>query len=216
MGQPDFGAIETQYGLPQGYLSRTYQIESGGNPNAQNPNSSAGGGFQFIDSTAKAYGLTNKFDLGASADAAARLAVDNQRTLMKGLGRAPTAGELYLAHQQGGGGAAQLLANPNARAVDIVGADAVRLNGGNADMTAGEFAAKWVNKIGGGTSSAPQGGNALAMGPQGPQGAPQGQQNALAQQPAPPQWQGGAVDPTTFQQPANQLAQLRSFRGYYG
>ena len=59
---------------------------------------------------------------------------------------------------------------------------------------------------------APQGGNALAMAPQ---GAPQGQQNALAQQPA-PQRQDNTTDPTPFLQPANQLAQLRSFRGYYG
>lgn len=67
---------------------------------------------------------------------------------------------------------------------------------------------------------APQGqppqANALAMAPQAPHGAPQGPQNALAQQPAPPQWQGGNVDPAAFQQPVNQLAQLRSFRGYYG
>jgi Transglycosylase SLT domain len=148
-GGADFGALEAQYGLPPGYLSQTYQIESGGNPNAQNPNSSAGGGFQFIDSTAKQYGLTDKTNLGASADAAARLAADNKRALVSSLGREPTAGELYLAHQQGGGGAAALLSNPNARAVDIVGADAVRLNGGDANMTAGQFASKWTGKFGG-------------------------------------------------------------------
>lgn len=142
-----FAAVEAQYGLPAGYLDRTYIIESGGNPNAQNPNSSAGGGFQFIDSTARAYGLTNKFDLDAAADAAARLAVDNQAILRRTLGRDPTAAELYLAHQQGGGGAAKLLANPDARAVDIVGAEAVRLNGGNTNMTAGQFAGLWINKF---------------------------------------------------------------------
>jgi hypothetical protein len=145
----NFSGLESQYGLPAGYLDRTYQIESGGNPNAQNPNSSAGGGFQFIDSTAKAYGLTDKTDLAASADAAARLARDNAAQLRSVLGRDPTAAELYLAHQQGGGGASALLANPNAPAVDIVGADAVRLNGGNPNMTAGEFAGLWLGKFGG-------------------------------------------------------------------
>jgi hypothetical protein len=145
----NFGTLESQYGLPEGYLGRTYQIESGGNPTAQNPNSSAGGGFQFIDSTAKAYGLTDKNNLAASADAAARLARDNAAALRGVLGRDPTAAELYLAHQQGGGGAAALLGNPNAPAVDIVGADAVRLNGGNANMTAGEFANLWLGKFGG-------------------------------------------------------------------
>lgn len=148
-GMTGFKALEAQYGLPEGYLERTAQIESGGNPNAQNPNSSAGGLFQFIDSTAQQYGLTDRFNPEQAAMAAARLAADNKAILTRTLGREPTAAELYLAHQQGAGGAARLLANPNARAVDIVGADAVRLNGGNENMTAGEFASKWTGKFGG-------------------------------------------------------------------
>jgi len=142
-----FGGIEAELSLPPGYLDRTYEVESGRNPNAQNPNSSAGGGFQFLDSTAKAYGLTDKNNLGASARAAGRLAQDNAGQLRAVLGREPTAAELYLAHQQGGGGAAKLLSNPNARAIDIVGVEAVRLNGGNENMTAGEFANKWLGKF---------------------------------------------------------------------
>ena len=122
------------------------QIESGGNPYAKNPKSSAGGLFQFIDSTAKQYGLKDKFNIEAAADAGARLARDNAASLRSVLGRDPSVGELYLAHQQGAGGARALLSNPNARAVDIVGADAVRLNGGRADMTAGEFAKIWTRK----------------------------------------------------------------------
>lgn len=149
-GHKGFTAYEARYGLPEGYLERTAQIESGGNPNAKNPNSSAGGLFQFIDSTAQQYGLQNKFDPAQATDAAARLAADNAMHLRRVLGREPTAAELYLAHQQGAGGAAKLLANPNARAVDVVGADAVRLNGGDANMTAGQFASKWTGKFGGG------------------------------------------------------------------
>jgi hypothetical protein len=144
---------ERQYALPTGYLERTAAIESRFNPNAQNPNSSAAGLFQFTNGTAKQYGLSDKFDPAASTDAAARLAADNRAYLSKVLGRDPTAGELYLAHQQGMGGAAKLLANPNARAVDVVGAEAVRLNGGDANMTAGEFAAKWASKVDGGASA---------------------------------------------------------------
>lgn len=143
----DFSKIEQTYGLPAGYLSQVAQIESRGNPNAQNPKSSAGGMFQFIDSTAKQYGLTDKTDPYASADAAARLAADNKAILTKALGREPTAGELYLAHQQGGGGAAALLSNPNAPAASIVGNAAINLNGGNASMTAGDFANQWTSKI---------------------------------------------------------------------
>lgn len=135
-----------KHGIDPQILQTIAQIESGGNPNAKNPNSSAGGLFQFIDSTAQQYGLQNKFDPYESADAGARLLRDNANQLRGVLGREPTAGELYLAHQQGGGGAAKLLSNPNARAVDIVGRDAVRLNGGDENMTAQEFANRWIGK----------------------------------------------------------------------
>lgn len=139
-------AAAQRYGVSPSYLIRTAQIESGMNPNAQNPNSSAGGLFQFVDGTARQYGLTNKFDPVAASDAAARLAADNRRALMAALGRDVDDGELYLAHQQGAGGATKLLSNPGARAADLVGLEAVRLNGGSPDMTAGEFAAKWTGK----------------------------------------------------------------------
>lgn len=142
-----FAAVEQQYGLPAGYLGRTAHIESRGNPLAQNERSSAGGLFQFIDRTARQYGLENRFDPVQATDAAARLARDNAAHLSRVLGRPPTGAELYLAHQQGAGGASKLLGNPNARAVDIVGADAVRLNGGHAGMTAGEFANLWLGKF---------------------------------------------------------------------
>lgn len=158
-----FGTLEQQYRLPSGYLSRTAQIESGGNPNAQNPNSSAGGMFQFIDSTAQQYGLTDKTDPRASAQAAARLAADNAAHLRKALGREPTAAELYLAHQQGAGGAAKLLSNPNASATSIVGGDAVSLNGGNPNMTAGEFSNLWTGKFGGQPTMASGGGQDMTQ-----------------------------------------------------
>ena len=148
-GGVDFSAIEAQYGLPSGYLSQTAQIESGMDPNAKNPNSSAEGLFQFIDATASNYGLKDKRDPAAATDAAARLARDNAAQLRNVLGREPTAGELYLAHQQGGAGASRLLSNPDALASAIVGADAVRLNGGSENMTAGEFANKWISRLSG-------------------------------------------------------------------
>lgn len=149
----DFAAVEQQYGLPSGYLGRTAWIESRGNPAAQNPNSSAGGLFQFIDGTASDYGLTNRFEPVSATDAAARLARDNAIVLRKVLGRDPTGAELYLAHQQGGAGAARLLSSPDARAADIVGAEAVRLNGGSVDMTAREFAGLWLRKYDGAKSA---------------------------------------------------------------
>jgi len=44
-----------------GYYDRLSKVESGDNPSAQNPASSAKGRFQFIDSTAKQYGITAEF-----------------------------------------------------------------------------------------------------------------------------------------------------------
>ena len=149
----DFAAYERRYGLPQGYLARTAHIESSGNPRAQNPNSSAGGLFQFIDSTARQYGLQDRFDPEQATDAAARLARDNASILRRALGRDPTAAELYLAHQQGGGGAAKLLSNANAPASSIVGEAAVRLNAGKANMSGGDFANLWTSKFDGGSPS---------------------------------------------------------------
>ncbi|WP_299739074.1 transglycosylase SLT domain-containing protein [uncultured Roseobacter sp.] len=123
-------------------------LESRGDPNAKNPNSSAGGLFQQIDSNAAQYGVQDRMDANQSADGAARFMADNRNALRRVLGREPTIGELYLAHQQGAGGATKLLTNPNARAADLVGDEAVRLNGGEPDMTAGEFAQLWLKKAG--------------------------------------------------------------------
>lgn len=131
-----------------GYLTRTAQLESSGGRNLANPSSSARGPFQFISSTAAQYGLSDPMDFDASTDAAARLAMDNYNYLKSNLGREPTMSELYLAHQQGAGGALKLLKDPNAKAVDVVGVDAVRLNGGAPGMTAGQFAGLWTSKFG--------------------------------------------------------------------
>lgn len=140
-----FNQINDAAGLPPGYLAQTAYIESGFNPNADN--GIARGAFQFTGPTAKQYGLTNPFDPIASAQAAAKLATDNQNFLSGGLGRAPTAGELYLAHQQGASGALNLLTHPGANAADIVGKAAVVQNGGSPDMTAGQFANLWTSRF---------------------------------------------------------------------
>jgi hypothetical protein len=174
---------ETASGLPAGFLTRTAEIESGFNPNAKNPNSSASGLFQFINSTAKQYGLSNPLDPEASTRAVTQLALDNRKTLLPVLGREPQQWELYLAHQQGGGGAAKLLANPNARAVDIVGEDAVRLNGGDTSMSAGQFASIWQRKFGGSQQQAQEQASMPAQGASQAQGVitpQQGQQQAAS------------------------------------
>ena len=164
----DFTTLEAENGLPQGYLERTAFLESGGDPLAQNPKSSAGGLFQFIDSTAKQYGVKDKFDPVQATDGAVDVAVDNMRILTKALGREPTGAELYLAHQQGGAGARALLSNGNANVVDALtpiykgnrerAAEAVRLNGGNVNMSANEFASLWLDKFNNAKTIAPTAG----------------------------------------------------------
>lgn len=142
---PLWSQLEQQRGLPAGFLDRMARVESSYNPNAQNPRSSAGGLFQFINSTARQYGLEDKMDPVAASDAAARLAADNAAFLRKA-GIEPNARNLYLAHQQGPAGAVKLLSNADAPAESIVGGAAARLNGG-AGLTAGQMAEKWGSKF---------------------------------------------------------------------
>lgn len=135
------------HGVDPGVLAVIASLESSFDPNAQNPNSSAGGLFQFIDSTAAQYGLANRFDVDQAADAGARFTRDNISTLATALGRQPTLGEIYLAHQQGAQGAINLLTAGPRLASAVVGRDAVRLNGGDPDtMTAQEFANLWISR----------------------------------------------------------------------
>lgn len=145
-----------RYGVDPDFAIRTATIESGLNPRAQNPKSSAGGLFQFIDGTWNTYGQgKNKYDPYASADAGARFIRDNMNGLKRALGRDPTQGELYLAHQQGLGGAINILRDPNRLAAEVVGAKAVALNlpsdkrGMAGSITAGDFAKLWDAKIAG-------------------------------------------------------------------
>lgn len=156
---------------PQG-LSRMAQIESGSRADAVNGH--AAGLMQFMPATWRQYGTGSPFDPNAATEAAQRYAADNKPLLARTLGRAPTDAELYLAHQQGGQGAANLLANPTAKASDIVGARAVIANGGRLDMTAKQFADMWINKFNGSKgatgsfdlSGARPGGPAMAMPPE--------------------------------------------------
>lgn len=144
-------AAGNKYGISPEYMARTFQIESGGNPNAYNAQSKAAGPFQFVPSTgAKYLNGASPFDVAGSADAAARLASDNKAALTQALGRSPSDAELYLAHQQGAQGAAKLLTNPNARAGDLVGNSAILSNGGNPNAPASAFTNLWATKFNGG------------------------------------------------------------------
>jgi hypothetical protein len=136
-------------GLDPNVMIRIGQIESGLNPRAKNPNSSASGLFQFINSTGRQYGLTNPFDAEQNTAAAMQFTSDNVSGLRRAFGRDPSPGEIYLAHQQGLGGAKKLLSNPDALAASLVGNQAVQLNAGRPNMTAREFAQLWDAKMNG-------------------------------------------------------------------
>ncbi len=157
-----FAASDERTGVP-GLAAQIAQIESRQNPNAKNPSSSAAGLFQFIDSTARRYGLGDKMNPLEATEAFTKLTLDNKASLRKSLGREPTGGELYLAHQQGAAGAAKILNGGDRPVEEIVGAEAARLNGG-AGLTAAQFARKWTSKIDNGTMPVPgmDGGSASA------------------------------------------------------
>jgi len=123
------------------------QIESGFDPFAYHPVSQASGLFQFLPATARQYKLNAVFNARANANAAAILWLDNARMLRKGLGREPSPGEVYLAHQQGATGAIKLLTNPERPAGEMVGYDAVTMNGGGQDMSAHAFTAMWIKRF---------------------------------------------------------------------
>lgn len=68
----NFSSLESKYGLQSGMLSALHMIESKGNANAYNKTTGATGGFQFLEGTAKQYGVKNRNDLGQSAEGAAK------------------------------------------------------------------------------------------------------------------------------------------------
>lgn len=109
---PPVGAFmygEKMAGLPPGYVSRVIQLESGGNPNAASPTGTYRGLGQFGPAEMIKYGITDPGDVVQVSSALLTEAEHNRPALAASLGRAPSASELYLAHQQGLGGASALL-----------------------------------------------------------------------------------------------------------
>ena len=140
-------------GFSQRGLTRTVQIESGGNPEARNGDAVGLG--QFKPATWREYGQGSPTDPDQAIFAIQRYASANKPALARALGREPTDAELYLAHQQGLVGAIRLLTNPSAAAGSLVGADAVRLNGGDPNAPAYEFTGMWARKFNGSDMAQP-------------------------------------------------------------
>jgi hypothetical protein len=101
--------------MPQFTLRAFAAIESGGNSRARNE--SHYGVYQLNLSEFRKYGgRGNIFDPKANTDVAARELHFGSNAFSLQYGRAPTATELYMIHQQGVGGAAMHMANPDAPA----------------------------------------------------------------------------------------------------
>lgn len=80
---------------------------------------------------------------------------NKQKELRAALGREPSPGEVYLAHQQGTAGAVKLLKNPETPAGLLVPTENIRANGGDPNAPASAFINKWdreVNRRLGGTT----------------------------------------------------------------
>lgn len=139
-------------GLDAEVMLTIAKIESQLDPKARN-RSGASGLYQFMPATWAGMGGGDVFDPSLNIDRAMTLTRQNQKGLRDSLGRDPRGWELYLAHQQGLGGAKSLLGNPNMLAMDALKAGGSRAprasilqNGGTLDMTSAQFAAMWRRK----------------------------------------------------------------------
>lgn len=212
-----------------GLIDSIVGAESGGDPNARNPNSSASGAGQFIDSTwldtlrgarpDLAQGKTDaellalKTDPQLSREMTEAYAAQNQGILTKA-GLPVTPGTTYLAHFAGPGGAVKVLqADPNAPVSDILGAAAVKANPFLQGMTVSGLQAWADKKMGGNAQPAPQTAQATPAAP------PSASLNLIPQQPAPvfaqpqqapqvaPQQQAPPAPSMFAAMPAEQIAQ---------
>lgn len=119
------------------FLSKMETVESNGNPDAKNPNSTATGLHQFtaatwrdtVNSMGKDYTLADRKDPVKSAEVARYFTQQNARVAESELGRKPTEVDLYMYHFLGKGKAGSFLQAPrDDEATKYVSAKAARDN----------------------------------------------------------------------------------------
>ncbi len=154
-----------------GVVDRIIGVESGGNPRATNPGSSARGLGQFIDSTWLSLIKEAHPELAGKTDAQlialkddpslsremTKMYTQKNGAFLQGQGIDASPQALYLAHFLGPGAAAKVLkADPNTPVADLVGADAIKANPSVlSGKTAGSVAGWAGNKMAGGSTGTP-------------------------------------------------------------
>ncbi len=146
IGGPVASQVASGYsgaGLTPSLGLATMYLESGGVPDAKKPlpGSTSKGLFGMTDSTWRGQGGTpeERGDILKDVAYNAQYDAKNQKGLQAFLGQSPMDWQIYLAHQQGLGGAKKLLSNPGKNAISLVGENAVIHNGGSSDLNAFEF-----------------------------------------------------------------------------
>lgn len=193
---------------------RIMGVESGGDPFARNPRSSAGGAGQFIDRTwlemlskhrpdikgSPEQLLALKFDPKLSKEMTDAYAAQNGQILSKA-GLSVTPGTTYLAHFAGPQGAVSLLsANPQASAESVLGPAVMAANPFLKGKSAADVVA-WADRKMGGQGAQPTAQQPIPLLPQQPQQAtPQALAAAIMGQQAPQQQQRRPMLPN-FDQP---------------
>ena len=173
-----FRDAERAGGLPRGYVSRLFQVESGGDPDAVT--GSNRGLAQFSPDLERRYGITdaNRRDPIAQTRAVLAEAAEHRPAMAQALGREPRPSEYYLAHQQGLGGALAHLTNPDRPAFqsmlstgegrqkgegwakaaiwgNMTPAMKAQFPGGVETVTSGDFVRMWSQRFGGSDAGQP-------------------------------------------------------------
>lgn len=150
---------ELQGGL-ESYIANARAAESGGNPNAKNPRSSATGLYQFTSGTWN--DLMRQYpNLGLTPDGRTDPAQQERAMRQFTLGNAQslaaanlpvTPGTLYASHFLGAGGARQVLSQPDtAPMASVVSAEVINANPFLRNMSVGDFK-QWSDSKGGGAN----------------------------------------------------------------